>query len=154
MSSPFSTSIKVAPVARKGLPRSNGTCVSSSISITTKTTGKMNFPTLMSTSSRTHSSCAIVLSTICKVIAVGVSSPKLSLFTTDNAIKLMLALESHKAFLNSKFPMVQGMVKLLGSRIFSGKLFWITALHMAVKFNTHFSANFLFLLRMSFRNLA
>ena len=154
VSSPFLTSIKAAPMARKGLQRINETCVSSSISITTKSTGKMNFPTLISTSSRTPSSCAIVLFAICKVIAMGVSYPKLSLFTTDNGIKLMLAPESHKAFLNSKFPMVQGMVKLPGSYIFSGKLFWITTLHFAVKFTTPSSENFLFLLRMSFRNLA
>ena len=39
-------------VSRKGLPSSSGTCLSSSISITTKSTRKMNFPTLISTSSR------------------------------------------------------------------------------------------------------
>ena len=100
-------------MARKGLPSSNGTCVSSSISMTTKSTGKMYFPTLISTSSRNPSSYAIILSAICKLIAVGVSSPKLSLFTTDNGNKFMLAPKSHKAFLNSKFPMVEGMVKLL-----------------------------------------
>ena len=103
----FSTSIKATLVARKGLPSSSGTYVSSSISITTKSTGKMNFPILISTSSKTLFGWAIVLSAICKVIVVGVSSPKLSLFTTDNDIKFMLAPESHKAFLNSKFPMVQ-----------------------------------------------
>ena len=154
VSSHFLTSIKVASVARKGLPSSTGICVSSFISKTTKSTGKLNFPTLMSTSSRTPSSYAIVLYTICKVIVVGVSSPKLSLFTTDNGIKLMLALELHKAFLNSKFPIVQGMVKLLGSNIFSGKLLRIIALHVAVKFTAQFSTNFLCLLRTSFRNLA
>ena len=106
VSSPFLKSIKVAPVARKGLPSSSGTCVSSSISITTKSTGKINFPTLMSTSSRTPSGYVIVLSTFCRVIAMGVSSPKLSLFTTDSGIKLMLAPKSHKAFLNSTFPTV------------------------------------------------
>ena len=110
VSSPFFTSMKATPIARKGLPSSSGTCVSYSISMITKSTGKMNFPTLMSTSSRTPSDCAIVLSAIYKVIVVGVSSPKLSLLTTDKGIKLMLAPESHNAFLNSKFPMVQGMV--------------------------------------------
>ena len=122
VSSPIFTSIKVAPVAKKGLPSSSGTYMSSSISITTKSTGKVNFPTLMSTSSRTSSGYANVLSVICNVIAVGVSSPKLSFLTTDKGIKLMLAPESHNAFLNSKFPMVQGMVKLPGSCIFFGKL--------------------------------
>ena len=69
---PFLTSIKAALVAKKGLPSSSGTCVSSFISMTTKSTRKMNFPTLISTSSRTPSGYAIVLSAICKVIAAGV----------------------------------------------------------------------------------
>ena len=63
----------------------------------------------------------------------------------------MLAPESPNDFLNSKFPMVQGMVKLPGSCIFSCELLWITALHVDVKFTTHFSTKFLFLLRMSFK---
>ena len=104
VSSPFFTSIKATPVARKGLPSSSGACVSSSISMTTKSTGKMNFPTLMSTSSMTSYGCAIVLSAISKLIVVGVSFPKLSLLTTNKGIKLMLAPESHNAFLNSKIP--------------------------------------------------
>ena len=53
---------------------------------------------------------------------MGVHSPKFSLFTTDSGIKLMLAPESHKAFLNSTFLMVQGMVKLLRSCIFTDRL--------------------------------
>ena len=137
VSSPFFTSIKATPMARKGLPSSGGTYVSSSISITTKSTGKTNIPTLMSTSSRNPSGCAIVLSVIYMVIIVGVSSAKLSLFITDSGIKLMLAPESHKAFLNSTFPIVQGMVKLLGSCILTGRLFWITILQVAIKFTTH-----------------
>ena len=121
LSSHFLTSIKTAPVARKGLPSSSGTCVSSSISIKIKSTGKIKFSNLMSTSSRTPSGYAIVRSSIYRVIAVGVSSPKLSLFTTDSGIKLMLAPESHKVFLNSTFPMVQGMVKLPRSWIFTSR---------------------------------
>ena len=115
-------------MARKGLSSSNGTCLSCSMFITTKYNGKINFPTLMSTSSKIPSGCTIYLSTICKVIVVGVSSPKLGLFTTDNIIKLMFVLESHKALPNSMFPMMQGMVKLPGSYIFIGKLLCITAM--------------------------
>ena len=48
------------------------------------------------------------------MIAVGVSSPKLSLCTTDKGINLMLAPKSHKASFNSYFPMEQGMVNLPG----------------------------------------
>ena len=123
VSSLFCTSIRAALVAKKGLPNSKGTCVSSSIFMTTKSTGKMNFPTLTSTSSRTPSGYAIDLSTTCSVISVGVSSPKLNLYTTDKGIKLMLALESHKACLNLYFPIVQGMVKLSGSFILADRLF-------------------------------
>ena len=64
-----------------------------------------------------------VLSAICKVMAIGVSSPKLSLLTIDKVIKLMLAPESHIAFPISEFPIVQGIVKLPGSCIFIGKDF-------------------------------
>ena len=97
--------------------------MSSSIFMITKSTRKMNFPTLTNTSSRTPFGCAIDLSAICSVIVVGVSSPKLNLYTTDKGIKLMLAPESHKAFLNSYLPIVQGMVKLPGSFILAGRLF-------------------------------
>ena len=56
-------------------------------------------------------------------MAVGVSSPKLNLFVTDRGIKLMLALESHDALPISASPILQGIVKLPGSCIFSGKVF-------------------------------
>ena len=104
------------------------TCLSSSISIITKSTGKMNFPTLISTSSRMPSSRAKVMSAICRVMVVGVSFPKPSLLTTDKGIKLMLAPKSHSAFPISKFPILQGIMKLPRSYIFSGKDFWIIAL--------------------------
>ena len=154
VSSLFCTSIKAAHVAKKGLPSNKGTWVSSSICMITKSTGKMNFPTLTSTSSRMPSGCAIDLSAIYNVIAVGVSSPKLSLYTTDRGIKFILAPESHKAFLNSYFPMEQGMVKLLGSFIFAGSFCWIIALQVAVKLTIPFSAIFLFLLSISFINFS
>ena len=128
--------------------------MSSSIFMTTKSRGKMNFPTLTSTSSRTPFGCVIDLSTICSVIDVGVSSPKLNLYTTDKGIKLMLAPESHKTFLNAYFPIVQGMVKLPRSFILAGRLFQITARHVAVRLTTPSSTIFFFLLSISFRNLA
>ena len=101
INSPLCTSIKATPVAKKGLPSNKGTYVFSSIFIITKSTGKMNFPTLTSTSSIITTGCDIDLSAICNVIVVGVSSPKLSLYTTDRGIKFIIAPESHKAFLNS-----------------------------------------------------
>ena len=67
---------------------------------------------------------------------MGVSSPKLSLLTTDKGIKLMLAPELHSAFPMSEFLILQGIVKLPVSCIFSGKDFWITALQFIVKLTT------------------
>ena len=66
--------------------------------MTIKSTRKMNFPTLISTSSRTPSGYVIIMSAIFKVIVMGVISPKLSLFTIDNGIEFMLAPESKKPF--------------------------------------------------------
>ena len=59
---------------------------------------------------------------------MGVSSPKLSLLTKNKSIRLMLALESHSTFPISEFPIVQGIMNLPGSYIFSGKDLWITTL--------------------------
>ena len=139
---------------RKVFLEKKRTRVSSSICMITKSTRKMNFLTLTSTSSRMPSGCAIDLLAICNVIVVGVSSPKLSLYTTDRGIKFILAPESHKAFLNSYFPMDQGMVKLTGSFIFAGSFYWIMALQVVVKFTIPSSAIFLFLLSISFINFA
>ena len=85
---------------------------------------------------------------------MGVSSPKLNLLATDNGIKFILAPKSQIAFLISNPQMVHGIVKLPGSFIFSGKFFFITALQVAIRFTTPSSANLLFLLKISFRNLA
>ena len=57
------------------------------------------------------------------VMAVGVSPLKLGLLTTDKDIKLMLALESHSAYPILEFLILQGIVKLHGSYIFSDKDF-------------------------------
>ena len=84
---------------------------------------------------------------------MGVSSPKLSLLTTDKGIKLMLDLESHIAFPILEFSIVQGIMKLPGSWIFTDKDLWITALQVVVRLTTS-SAIFLFLLNISFINLA
>ena len=75
---------------------------------------------------------------------MGVSFPKLSLLTTYKGIRLMLALESHNAFPISEFPIVQGIVKLHGSCIFSGKDLWIAALQVAVRLTTPSLAIFIF----------
>ena len=151
MSSSFFTSIKAALVARKGLPgNSANLCIFLYIH-NYKVHKENKLSHLDEYIFKDSSCCAIVLSSICSVIYVGVSSPKPSLFITDSGIKWMLAPESHKAFLNSTF--VQGMLKFPGSYIFTSRLFRITALQV-VRFITPSSANLLFLLKMSFRNLA
>ena len=61
------------------------------------------------------------MSAIYRVMAMGVSSLKLSLLAIDKGIKLMFAPESHSAFPILEFLMVQGIVKLPGSCIFTGK---------------------------------
>ena len=45
-------------------------------------------------------------------MVVGVSSPKLSLFSTDSGIRLILVSESNNAFSISKFPMVQARMEI------------------------------------------
>ena len=84
---------------------------------------------------------------------MGVSSPKQSLLTTDKGIKLILAPESHSAFPISEFLILQGIVKLLGSCIFSSKDFWMTALQVVVRITAPPLAILLFLLNISFMNL-
>ena len=91
--------------------------------MTTKSIGKMNFPTLINTSSRIPLGWANVLSAIYKVMVVGVSSPKLSLLATDKGIKFMMTLESDSAFPMSACLISQGIVKLPGSCMFFGKEF-------------------------------
>ena len=132
----------------------SGTCLSSSIFMTTKSIEKTNLPTLISTSLMIPLGWANVLSTIYRVIVVGVSSPKLSLLTTDRGIKLMLVLESHSAFPISAFPIMQGIVKLHGSCLFSGMDFLIIELQVAFRLIIPSSANFLFLLNGSFMNFS
>ena len=61
---PFGMSIRAAPVARNGLPNSRGTYESSSMSRMMKSTGKTNFPTVTSTSSKTPLGFTIDLSAI------------------------------------------------------------------------------------------
>ena len=122
--------------------------------MTTKSTGKTNFPTLISISSRIPQGWANVMSAIYRVMAVGVSSPKLSLLATDMGIKLMLVLESHIYFPMSSFPIMQGIVKLPGSCIFSSMDFLITALQVAFRITIPSSVNFIFLLNRSFMNFA
>ena len=63
------------------------------------------------------------LSAIFKVMAMGVSLPKLSLLAIDKGIQLTLALESQNVFPILACPILQVIVKLPGSRILYGKDF-------------------------------
>ena len=117
---PSRTSINACPVAKNGLPRIMGTSLSSSMSRTTKSTGKMNLSIFTSTSSRIPRGKAIDLSAICKEIEVGVRSPMSSLLRMDEGMRLILAPRSHSAFSIMWPPIEQGIVKLPGSFSFSG----------------------------------
>nr|GFB45811.1 hypothetical protein [Tanacetum cinerariifolium] len=65
--------------------------------MTTKSAGKWNFPTFMKTSLATPISLEIDRSASSRVIKVGVSLGRESLFQTDNGIRFMLAPRSARA---------------------------------------------------------
>ena len=72
----------------------------------------------------------------------------------DKGITLMLAPKSHKALSMTNFPITHGIEKLPGSFSLGGILFWIIALHSAVRVTVSFSSNFFLLDRIYFNNLA
>jgi hypothetical protein len=85
-----------------------------------------NFPTWMGMPSKIQMGSLTDPSAICNEILVGFKSPIPNLSKTDLGIRLTLAHRSHNVFLNLIFSKEQGMVKLLGSLSFGGKLFKIT----------------------------
>ena len=89
-----------------------GIYLSSSISNTMKSAGKMNLSTFTKTSSITPLECFKDLSTNWSVIVVGRASPNPRRLNMDKGMRLILAPKSHKALLKMEFPMVQWIVKL------------------------------------------
>ena len=143
-SSPRCTSIIALPVARIGLPRIIGISLSSSMSRTMKSSGKINLSTLTKTSSITPLGCFKDLSASWRVTVVGRASPNPKRLKMDKGIRLMLAPKSHSALSKITFPIVHGIVKLPGSLSFCGSFLCRMALHSSVKFTVSKSANLLF----------
>nr|GFC14762.1 hypothetical protein [Tanacetum cinerariifolium] len=119
VSSPSKTSIKAFSVLRKDLPRIRGTRRLASKSTTTKSAGKWNFPTFTKTSSATQISREINRSASLRVIKVGVSSGRESLFHTDNGMRFMLASRSARVKHSSISGKSHRMRNLSGSPSFS-----------------------------------
>ena len=113
-------SIIALPVARNCLPKIMGISVSSSISNTMKSDGKMNLSTFTKTSSVTPLGCFKDLSANRSVIVVGRASPNPKRLNMDKDMRLILAPKSHRALSKIVFLMVQGIVKLSGSLRFCG----------------------------------
>ena len=83
---------------------------------------------------------------------VGRASPNPNRLNIDISIRLILAPRSHKAFSKIEFPIVHGMVKLLGYFSFCGSFRCRMALHSSVRFTVSKSDNLLFLDSISFMN--
>ena len=77
-----------------------------------------------------------------------------SLLQIDKGIRLILAPKFHRGLSMTNFPITHGMEKLPGSLSFGGILFWIIALHSAVRITDSLSSSFFLLDKISLRNLA
>ena len=83
---------------------------------------------------------------------VGRASPSPNCLNIDSGMRLILALRSHKAFSKMEFPIVHGIVTLLGSFSFCGSFRCRMALHSSVRFTVSKSDSLLFLDNISFMN--
>ena len=83
---------------------------------------------------------------------VGRASPNPNRLNIDSSMRLILASISHKAFSKMEFPIVHGIVKLLGSLSFCYSFRCRMALHSSVRFTVSKSDSLLFLDSISFMN--
>ena len=83
---------------------------------------------------------------------VGRASPNPNRLNIDSGMRLILAPRSHKAFSKMEFPIVHGMVKLLGSFSFCGGFHCRMALHSSLRFTVSKSDSVLLLDNISFMN--
>ena len=130
-----------------------GISLSSSMSNTIESAQKINLSTFTSTSSITPRGCFNYLFASCRVTVVGLASPNLIRLKIDKGMRLILAPESHKALSKIEFPILHGIVKLLGSFSFYGRFLCEIALHSSVRFTISKYDNLLFLDNISFINL-
>lgn len=82
------------------------------------------------------------------------TSSRPNILNTDKGIKLMLATRSQSALSMEKPPIVQWIIKLLGSFYFWGSFFWRNALHSSFNFTILYSFIFIFFDIISLKNLA
>ena len=115
-----SNTIIALPVARNGLPSIMGISLSSSISNTMKSAGKINLSTFTSTYSITPRGFFNDLSTNYRVTVVGLASPNPSPLKMDKGMRLILAPKSHRALSKIEFHILHGIVKLPESFSFCG----------------------------------
>ena len=80
------------------------------------------------------------------------ASPNPNRLNINSDMRLILAPRSQKAFSKMEFPIVHGIVKLLGSFIFYGSFRCRMALHSSVRFTISKSNSLLFLDSISFIN--
>ena len=83
---------------------------------------------------------------------VGRASPNPNRLNIDSDMRLILAPKSHKAFSKMEFPIVHGIVKLMGSLSFCGSFRCRMALHSSVKFTVSKSDSLILLDNSSFMN--
>nr|GFC01827.1 hypothetical protein [Tanacetum cinerariifolium] len=117
-SSPSKTSIKALLVFRKDLLIIRGTRESKSNSMTTKSAKKWNVPTLTKTSSATPTGREIKRSASSRVIHIGDSSGRESLFHTDNGMRFLFVPRSARVKHSSILEKSHGMRNLPGSPSF------------------------------------
>ena len=80
------------------------------------------------------------------------ASPNPNRLNIDSGMRFILAPISHKAFSKMEFPIMHGIVKLLGSFSFCGSFLYIMELHSSARFTVLKSDSLLFLDSISFMN--
>ncbi|GKA63911.1 hypothetical protein Tco_0763517 [Tanacetum coccineum] len=149
----FFTRITGSAVWRKGLPKIRGTLLSSSISRITKSTRKVNLPTLMSILLAIPKRYWNDRSANLMLILVGLRVSRESFAYREYGIRLMLAPRSDKALHEKVLPKVQGIRKLPGSPSLGGTLFWIIAELSSLRKADEIYSSLCLLLTSSLRNL-
>jgi len=141
-------------VAKNGLPRMMGICVSSYISTIIKSISTYKSHTFIGTSSKIPIWYFTERSTNCKEMVISLISPSSHFLHIERGIKLALDPKSHKAWPMGILCIRQVTEKLARSFDLAGSLFWITVLHYSFKATISCSSSFLLLDRISFKNLA
>ena len=140
-------------VSINGQPNIKGILESSSMSTITKSIKKVNWWTLTKTSSITPYGLVMERSASWRVILVGAILRFPILRHIETNIKLMLAPISIRVLPTDTSLIEHGMVTLLGSLNFYGRILWITTLQFPSTMMLSLLMYFLFFVRRSFINL-